>query len=57
MRVIAAAMTAKMWMEIEREMQIRPQGSRESQWVALKSVPMPQQFDRPMVSAKNCEER
>lgn len=49
MRVRAAAVTAKRWIEIDREMQISPQGSRESQWVALKSVPMPQQLERPMV--------
>lgn len=36
-------------MEIEREMQIRPHGSRDSQWDVLKSVPTPQQLDRPIV--------
>ena len=45
----AAATTANIWMEMEREMHISPQGSRLSQCLHSKSVPMPHMLERPIV--------
>ena len=45
-----AAMTANKWMDTDRDMHRRPQGSRESQRLDSKSVPTPKIFVLPMVT-------